>query len=385
MKICHVLSELRPSGAEMMIKNASELWKSHGCKSQIISISENPGPFAEQLSNAGYEIHHLPVKGGVLSRSVRYFRLVWRIRPDVVHVHPEGESLVTTIIPRFLGIRTFSTKHNSFPFQGYLRLRKSFERMLSRIFGCTQISIGKTVHDNELLRFGNPTRLCWNWFDENKFRPPNDEERQTARRDLGITHDQIILLSVGNGNEVKNYESIISAIALSREQSSSKTLDTQGKRLHYLMVGYEHPHGIERKTALNHGLSDSVTFCGPQQDVRKYLWAADIFVVPSRYEGFSIAALEGMATGIPTILSDVPGLRDFKEFPIHVEWCIIDPVSIIAAISRIIALNPEFLRDEKMAELVRNEFSCEKRAMGYFKLWDQSFNMRVKSNESAKN
>jgi glycosyltransferase involved in cell wall biosynthesis len=369
----------------MMFKNASELWKFHGCKSHIISISENLGPFAEQLSNAGYEIHHLPIKGGILSRSARYFRLVWRIRPDIVHVHPEGENLVTTILPRFLGIRTFSTKHSSFPFQGFLRLRKSYERMVSRIFGCTQISISQTVHDNELLRFGNPTTLCWNWFDENKFRPPTEEERLTARRDLGITHDQIILLSVGNGSEVKNYESIISAIALSREQSSSKTLDTQGMRLHYLMVGYEHPQTTERKTALNHGLSDSVTFCGPQQDVRQYLWAADIFLMPSRYEGFGIAAAEAMATGIPTILSDVPGLRDFKEFPLLIQWCTIDPDSIIAAISRIIAVNPKFHRDEKMAELVRNEFSCEKRAMGYFKLWDQSHNMRVKSNERSNN
>jgi glycosyltransferase involved in cell wall biosynthesis len=385
MKICHVLNELRPSGAEMMLKNASELWKFHGCKSQIISISENLGSFAEQLSNSGYEIHHLSVKGGILSRSVRYFRLVWRIRPDVIHVHPEGESLVTTILPRFLGIRTYSTKHNSFPFKGLLRLRKSFERRLSRIFGCTQISISQTVHDNELLRFGNPTTLCWNWLDENKFRPPTAEERQTARRDLGITQDQIILLSVGNGNEVKNYESIISAISLSSEQIYSKNLDAQGKRLHYLMVGYEHPHGIERKTALNHGISDSVTFCGPQQDVRKYLWAADIFLAPSRYEGFGIAAAEAMATGIPTILSYCPGLRDFKEFPILIEWCMTDPSSIIAAISRIIALNSQFHRDEKMADLVRNEFSCEKRAMGYLKLWDQSFNMREKSNESSNN
>jgi glycosyltransferase involved in cell wall biosynthesis len=383
MKICHILSQLRPSGAEMMFKNASELWKFHGCKSQIISISDNLGPFAEELSNAGYEIHHLSIKGGILSRSVRYFRLVWRIRPDVVHVHPEGESLVYTILPRFLGIKTFSTKHSSFQFIGFLRLRKSFERMLSRVFGCTQISISQTVHDNELLRFGNPTTLCWNWFDENKFRPPTREERQTARRDLGITQDQIILLSVGNGSEIKNYESIISAVALSKDPSYNKTLDSRGKRLHYLMVGYEHPQGIERKTYQNHGLSDSVTFCGPQQDVRKYLWAADIFLMPSRYEGFGIAAAEALATGIPTILSDVPGLRDFKEFPIPIEWCMTDPTSIIAAISRIIDLNPEFQRDEKMADLMRKEFSCEKRAMVYFKLWEQCRNVRVKSNKGA--
>jgi hypothetical protein len=61
------------------------------------------------------------------------------------------------------------------------------------------------------------------------------------------------------------------------------------------------------------------------------------------------------------------------------------PISIIAAISRIIAVNPEFHRDEKMAELVRNEFSCEKRAMGYFQLWDRSSNNPIdKQNQMSR-
>ena len=41
------------------------------------------------------------------------------------------------------------------------------------------------------------------------------------------------------------------------------------------------------------------------KDVRPWLWATDIFVMPSREEGFSIALLEGLAAELPTVVSDI--------------------------------------------------------------------------------
>jgi glycosyltransferase involved in cell wall biosynthesis len=57
-------------------------------------------------------------------------------------------------------------------------------------------------------------------------------------------------------------------------------------------------------------VGDSVEFCGFQEDVRAYYQAADIFVLPSRTEGFSNALREAMACALPVIASNAGGTPD---------------------------------------------------------------------------
>jgi glycosyltransferase involved in cell wall biosynthesis len=53
-----------------------------------------------------------------------------------------------------------------------------------------------------------------------------------------------------------------------------------------------------------------VTFAGATDDVTSWLAAADVVVLPSRWEGMSLSMLEAMAAGRPLVVSDVPGARE---------------------------------------------------------------------------
>ena len=54
----------------------------------------------------------------------------------------------------------------------------------------------------------------------------------------------------------------------------------------------------------------NVQLAGWQADIRPWLARADIAVIPSRWEGFGLVAVEAMASGVPVIASDIPALRE---------------------------------------------------------------------------
>ena len=61
------------------------------------------------------------------------------------------------------------------------------------------------------------------------------------------------------------------------------------------------------------GLTDRVHFTGVRTDIPNILKAADFVVLSSAYEGQSLAAIEGMASGNPFIASEVPGLKEMTD------------------------------------------------------------------------
>ena len=59
IRVLHILHELHPSGAEMMICNAYPYWK-ETCDSTIMATGKNIGPFAGTLQETGYKIAFVP-------------------------------------------------------------------------------------------------------------------------------------------------------------------------------------------------------------------------------------------------------------------------------------------------------------------------------------
>jgi glycosyltransferase involved in cell wall biosynthesis len=173
--------------------------------------------------------------------------------------------------------------------------------------GVVQVSVSDSVKQNEQIRFGNPTHLINNWYDDAYFTPPSLQERIEARKTQGLSGNEKVIVSIGNCAPVKNHALIIQALSL---------LKNNGLFPLYWHVGEEDAEEKERSLVRKLDLDTQVHFWGRQDDVRPFLWAADVFVMPSLREGFSVSALEAIACSLPTILTDVPGLLDWKKFGI---------------------------------------------------------------------
>lgn len=84
-----------------------------------------------------------------------------------------------------------------------------------------------------------------------------------------------------------------------------------GARLKLIGAGVE--SDALQGMAVRMGIADSVEFAGARADVEAILRQSDVFVLPSREEGLSIALLEAMALGMPVVVSDIPGNRTLVE------------------------------------------------------------------------
>ena len=328
MKVLHVLNELNPSGAEVMLLSAAPYFINKKIKSEILVTGTSLGIFSEKLNLVGYFIHHIPFE----KKLIFFFRAykLFSMEYDVIHLHVERGNFWLGLMARFAGVQVvIRTVHNNFNFIGNLRLRRSLQRKTLSIFGVKHIAISESVQKNELKRFGIPTKLISNWYDSDKFKKRTQNERLIAREKLQIEEKTNVIVSIGNCSNVKNHIAIIEALMII----------SVNKRPLYLHVGMEDHEHSERKLVTALGLGDSVRFIGPLEDVRSVLHAADLFLMPSLYEGFGIAATEAMAVGLPALLTSVSGLVDFKNITSGAIYSEIDPKSIATAITEF------FMRD----------------------------------------
>ena len=195
--------------------------------------------------------------------------------------------------------------------------------------GVITVSIGRSVADNEVRVFSNTTTVINNWFDQDRFVPPDHFQRAAARGRLGLPQSARIVCSVGNCAPVKQHLRILNALA------QDGLTD-----VHYVHAGEEDADRTERRAAHAVGVLDRCLFLGPTTEVLDALHASDAFVMPSQYEGLPIAALEAVSTGMPCVFTDVPGLSDLATVNAPIVWAP-DSGSIAASIRSALAREHE--------------------------------------------
>ena len=357
-RVLHVMGSLERSGMEMMLMSSSAQWRPAGYSCDVLATKREIGPMAEQMRTAGYGIFHIPFRSGrryLPSRRLipEFFRLCKKNRYDIVHIHTEAATPIFAILAKLAGVRSIVLSvHSTFLFDGVLRTRKTLERILVRALGGRYGMVSTAVMDCERERFHNPGVRLWNWLDTEYFRPPSDEERQAARQSLGCTAEQFVLVSVANCSHIKNHSALLRALPQVKREVS----------LLYLHVGKEEPGRPELVLAERLGLENEVSFMGSQPDPRLFFWAADVFVMPSLYEGLGNSALEAIASGCPAILAEGSGLKDIAN---ETNWAISvtpDEESIASGLLRVAGL-PAGIRRSRAVEdstRIRERFSMQR-------------------------
>ena len=129
--------------------------------------------------------------------------------------------------------------------------------------------------------------------DTETFRPATDRKR--VGEELGLPDDKIILLTVRNLRPRMGLSNLITAISMCGPLRS---------KLHLIIAGSGKLSEKLKNQSEKMGLSDEIIFPGriSEEHLVKYYQAADVFILPTRrLEGFGLATLEALASGLPVI------------------------------------------------------------------------------------
>ncbi|MFD6276444.1 glycosyltransferase family 4 protein [Streptomyces sp. NPDC060209] len=291
------------------------------------------GPLAAEASTAGARVCAWPAErapGPRLGREVvTASRLIRACAPDVIHAHSAKAGLAGRLAVRGRVPTVFQPHAWSFEaLEGRAAgLAAAWERLGAR--WSDRILCVSESERRAGQRAGITARwsVIHNGIDLGRFRPSCEDARASARASLplldGIPAGVPLAVCVGRLSRQKGQDVLLRAW---------RTAAVSGARL--VLVGDGPCGGELRRTA-----PPGVLFAGASTDVRPWIHAADLLVLPSRWEGMALAPLEAMACGTPVLLTDVNGARESLP-PGHLPHCLVppdDPGALAAALTTLLS------------------------------------------------
>jgi glycosyltransferase involved in cell wall biosynthesis len=275
-------------------------------KFEPVVLSFTDGPLIDSLKQMGVESHVIHTERPFHFskwKSVKNFLEEQQV--DIVHAHGTRANSNILWAARSLGIPVIYTVHGwSFhpdqkPWVRSIRIMGE-KYLTSKTDLNISVSSSNQQTGKEFIKSFDSV-VVNNGIDQKKFDPA--KKYKDIRAELGISSDDILILFIARFTAHKQPLTLIKAF---ENASSSSPISN----MHLLMVGDGDQKPEARELIRKLGLNNKVTLESFRKDVPDVLAAADIFVLPSLWEGLPIGLLEAMAMGKAVIATNVDGTRE---------------------------------------------------------------------------
>ncbi|HVN63495.1 MAG TPA: glycosyltransferase, partial [Candidatus Binataceae bacterium] len=243
-------------GAELICDPAGELWR--------------------RALAAGVRCHPLAIRNALdAPAGMRLRSILRRGRYDVVHFHTSRAHAMAPFAQGLARVLVVTRRMDYRPnrlFAPYL-----FGRAVDRV-----IAISPGVADS-IAAAGVARELIAHipsGVDCERFHPPSDAERATARVDFGMVPNDIVVAAVGALHSRKGHRFLIEAMA---------ALPDRARQLRCIIAGDGAIRTELEAQIAQLGCAARVKLLGRVEDTRQLLWASDIFAMPSLNEGLGVA------------------------------------------------------------------------------------------------
>jgi glycosyltransferase involved in cell wall biosynthesis len=334
LNVMHVILNMELAGAQEVVRTLVEYQQNNDCVLTVCAFQDGPmrpkiealGVNVEILNRPYCDIIKLPMFLSELKRIRReLIQLAEKYQTDVIQTHLlevldfvclslRGDASIKAVIWTVHNVEILPTMPGRLLPAKRIVYRQLYHHLSQRVDNIIAVSdeVGQAIV-SEINPPASKISVINNGVDVKRYQQPGDKSVAQSLdcvgkpsedcftdlcRELNLSPEVNLLLTVGRLTEQKGHCYLIEA--------ASKILSLH-PQTHFLFVGEGELRTDLQNQANRFGHADKIHFLGNRNDVSALLAAADIFVLPSLWEGLSIALLEAMAAGKPIVATAVSG------------------------------------------------------------------------------
>ena len=354
MKILQVIPYFCFGGAETMCENITYALTAMGQDVTVVSLYNQCTPIAQRMEKAGVRILYLDKKLGLdLSMVPKLIKIMKQEKPDVVHTHLDVIKYAVAAA-KVCGIKhCVHTVHNVAHEEAEGRLQKIVNTIYFKLGWSVPVALSPEVLNTIVSFYGlkaEKVPMIYNGVDLGKCCPKEFYDLGKPAR----------LLHIGRFTEQKNHKGLLEAFAQISKEYPDCCLQ---------LIGDGDLQTETETYARTLGIQEKVLFLGNQTNVYSFLKEADIFLLPSKFEGMPMTIIEAMGTGLPIVAAAVGGVPDMLEDRVSGMLVPCDPKATAEAVLQL--LKQEELRVKLGTNALRSSrnFSAEHMARRYCEVY----------------
>jgi glycosyltransferase involved in cell wall biosynthesis len=274
---------------------------------QVIGVAAD-GPLLDIARAEGFAVEALPLARRLSPLAqgrafVALLRLMRRERPDLVHAHMPISGFLARLAAVAAGVPRVAYTGHGFLFNQPGPLPRRAASLVLEWLGGRMTDVFLTVSEEEAAdarRLGLHRRATavGNGRDPARFHP-DPAARAAIRAALGVTAERVVVIAVSRLVRHKGYPELLAAM-----RDVDAELWVVGERL-----ASDHGEDLEPYFAAA-GLGARLRRLGYREDIPALLAAADIFALPSHFEGLPMSVIEAMLCALPVVATDIRGPRE---------------------------------------------------------------------------
>lgn len=292
----------------------------------LFYVTDRPHLYDRLPTGVSFEIFRF---GGYfdVANYFRLFRAIRNFRPDIVITSMFPANTVFRIFKLFFRYKVITREHNTYTD------KTSFHNVIERILSplsdmiiAVSAGVADFFSEQAGIDRGRITVLN-NGIDLVKVDTKRSslDNRDAVKKELGFNGKKIVL-NVARLKPQKNHILLLESFKIFSARHS-------GYELVILGIGSEKDNLF--KAVREMGLTDKVHLLGYRDDVHKFYYISDMFVLTSRIEGFPNVLLEAMANSLPAVSTVVPGAGEVIDDGVNGFLCDSNPEEVAAKMAAI--------------------------------------------------